>query len=63
MVFQFSSVQLLSRVWLFTTPLTAARQASLSITNPQSLPKLIFIELVMPSNHLIPLLSPFSSCH
>ena len=50
---QISSVQLLSRVWLFATPWTAAHQASLSITNSQSLPKLISIELVMPSNHLI----------
>ena len=51
--FQFSSVQSLSRVWLFATPWTAARQASLSITNSWSLPKLMFIESVMPSNHLI----------
>ena len=49
----FSSVQLLSRVRLFATPLTAARQGSLSITNSQSLPKLMGIESVMPSNHLI----------
>ena len=48
-----SSVQLLSRVRLFATPWTAARQASLSITNPQSPPKLMSIELVMPSNHHI----------
>ena len=48
-----SSVQSLSRVRLFATPWTAARQASLSITNSQSLPKLVSIELVMPSNHLI----------
>ena len=48
-----SSVQSLSRVWLFATPWTAARQASLSITNPRSLLKLMFIESVMPSNHLI----------
>ena len=57
----FSSVQSLSRVRLFTTPWTAARQASLSITNSQSLLKLMFIESVMPSNHLIlchPLLLP-----
>ena len=56
----FSSVQLLSRVRLFTTPWTAACQASLSITNSRSLPKPMFIELMMPSNHLIlcrPLLS------
>ena len=50
---QFSSVQLLSRVRLFVTPWTAARQASLFITNSQSLPKLMSVELVMPSNHLI----------
>ena len=48
-----SSVQLLSRVRLFVTPWTAVRQASLSITNSQSLLKLIFIESMMPSNHLI----------
>ena len=56
-----SSVHSLSRVWLFATPWTAARQASLSITNFQSLLKLMSIELVMPSNHLIlchPLLLP-----
>ena len=47
------SVQLLSRVQLFVTPWTAARLASLSITNSRSLPKLMSIELVMPSNHLI----------
>ena len=52
-VSQFSSVQSLSCVQLFATPWTAARQASLSITNSQSLPKLMSIELVMPSNHLI----------
>ena len=50
---QFSSVQSLSRVQLFVTPWTAAHQASLSITNSQSLPKLMSIELGMPSNHLI----------
>ena len=49
----FSSVQSLSLVQLFATPWTAACQASLSITNPQSLLKLISIESVMPSNHLI----------
>ena len=49
----FSSVQLLSRVWLFVTPWSAACQASLSITNSQSLLKLMSIESVMPSNHLI----------
>ena len=47
------SVQLLSHVWLFATPWTAGRQSSLSITNSQSLLKLMSIELVMPSNHLI----------
>ena len=47
------SVQSLSCVWLFGTPWTAAHQASLSITNSQSLLKLISIESVMPSNHLI----------
>ena len=45
-------VQLLSHVWLFATPLTAAHQASLSFTISQSLLKLMFIESVMPSNHL-----------
>ena len=49
----FSSVQSLSRVRLFVTPWTAARQASLSIINSQSLLKLMSIELVMPSNHPI----------
>ena len=48
----FSSVQSLSCVQLFATPWTAARQASLSITNSGSLPKLMSIESVMPSNHL-----------
>jgi len=50
---QFSSVQSLSRVRLFATPWIAARQASLSITNSRSSPKLMFIESVMPSSHLI----------
>ena len=50
---QFSSVQSLSRVWLFATPWIAALQASLSITNSWSLPKLMSIESVMPSSHLI----------
>jgi len=50
---QFSSVQSLSRVQLFATPWTAEHQASLSITNSQSLPKPTSIELVMPANHLI----------
>ena len=49
----FRSVQSLSHVWLFATPWTTAQQASLSITNSWSLPKLMSIELVMPSNHLI----------
>ena len=56
-----SSVQSLSHVRLFATPWTAARQASLSITNSWSLLKLMSIELVIPSNHLIfchPLLLP-----
>ena len=48
-----SSVQSLSPAWLFATPWTKARQASLSITNSRSLLKLMPIELVMPSNHLI----------
>ena len=51
--FQFNSVQLLSRVQLLVTPWTAARQASLSITNSQSLLKLMSIESVMPASHLI----------
>ena len=58
---QFSSVQSLSRVQLFATPWTAACQASQSITNSQSLLKLMSIKSVMPSNHLIlccPLLLP-----
>ena len=50
---QFSSVQWLSHVLLFLNPWTAARQASLSITNTRSLLKFMSIELVMPSNHLI----------
>ena len=50
---QFSSVQSLSRVWLFATPWTAAGQASLSITNSQSSLKLMSIKSVMPSSHLI----------
>ena len=49
----FSSVQLLSQFWLFATPWTAAHQASLSITKSRSPPKLMSIESVMPSNHLI----------
>ena len=58
---QFSSVQSVSRVQLSATPWTAACQAFLSITNSQNLLKLMSIELVMPSNHLIlchPLLLP-----
>ena len=51
--FLFSSVQLLGHVRLFATPWIAACQASLSITNSQSLPKLMSIELVIPSSHLI----------
>ena len=47
------SVQSLSRVQFFATPWTTACQACLSITNSRSLPKLMSIELVMPSNHLI----------
>ena len=49
----FSSVQSLSRIQLFGTLWTAARQASLSITSSLSLPKLMSTELVMPSNHFI----------
>ena len=58
--FNINSVQLLSCVWLFETPWTAARQASLSITNSRSLLKFMSIESVMPSNHLI-LCRSFSS--
>ena len=50
---EFSSVQSLSRSWLFVTPWTTAHQASLSITNSWSPPKPMSIESVMPSNHLI----------
>ena len=50
---QFSSVQSLSRVWLFATPWIAARQASLSITNSRSSLRFRSIESVMPSSHLI----------
>ena len=53
MYHQFSSVQSLSSVRLFVIPWTAAHQTSLSITNSQSLPKLMSTESVMPSNHLI----------
>ena len=52
-VLHFSSVQSLSQVWLFATPWIAACQASLSITNSQSSPKLMRIKSVMPSSHLI----------
>ena len=52
-IISISSIQSLNRVWLFVTPWTAACQASLSITNSRSLLKLMSIELVMPSNHLI----------
>ena len=61
LMFQFSSVQLLSRVRLFATPWSSAYQASPSITNSRSLLKLTSIVSVMPSNHLIlccPLLLP-----
>jgi len=50
---QFSSVQSLSRVWLFATPWIAARQASLSITISRSSLRLKFVESVMPSSHLL----------
>ena len=52
-IYPFSSVQLLSCVWLFVTPWIAPCQASLSITNSWSLLKLMSIESVMPSGHLI----------
>ena len=52
-LYQFSSVQSLSRVQLFATPWTAACQASLSITNSRNSLKLMSSELVMPSNHLV----------
>ena len=52
-IYTFSSVQLLSYVLFFETPWTAACQASLSITNSRRLLKLMFIESVMPSNHLL----------
>ena len=61
---KFSSVQSLSRVWLFVTPWTAACQASLSITNSQSLFKLMSIKSMRPSKHLMlccPLLLPPST--
>ena len=53
LVYYHSSVQWLSRVWLFVTPWIAARQAPLSITNSQSSLRLMSIESVMPSSHLI----------
>ena len=59
--FQFTSVRLLSCVWLFATQWTTTLQASLSITNSQSLPKLMFIESVIPSN-ISSSVVPFSSC-
>ena len=57
----FSSVQSLSHIWLFAIAWATARQASLSINNSRSLPKLRSIESVMPSNHVI-LCRPLSSC-
>ena len=59
--YQIRSDQSLSRVQLFATPWITARQASLSITNSRSSPRLMSIESVMPSSHLI-LFVPFSSC-
>ena len=63
-MFQFNSVQPLSRVWLFATPWTTPSQASLSITNSRNPLKPMSTESVMPSNHLIllPHSHPFSSC-
>ena len=61
LLFLFSSVQSISRVQLFATPWTTARQASMSITNSQSLLKLMFFKSVMASNHITlcnPLLLP-----
>ena len=61
-----SSIQSLSHIWLLVTPWTTAHQASLSITNSRSLLKLMSIELVMPTNHLIlccPLFLPIFSYH
>ena len=52
-IYSFSSAQLLSHVWLFVIPWTVARQASLSVSNSQSLLKLMSIESVMPSNDFI----------
>ena len=59
----FSSIQSLTCVQLFATPWTAAHQASLSITKSWSLLKLMSIELVMPSNHLIFCLGPCLGFH
>ena len=59
---QFSSVQSLSHVQLFVTPWTAVRQAPLSITNSRSTLKLMYIESVMPSSHLILCHTLFSFC-
>ena len=59
---QFSWVQSVSHVWLFVTPWITAYQAFLSITNSQSSPKLMSIELVMPST-ISSSVSPFCSCH
>ena len=56
-----TSVQSLSQVWLFATPQMAAHQVSLSVTNSRSLVKLMSIEWMMPSNHLV-LCRLFSSC-
>ena len=53
LILQFSSVQSLSHIWLFATPWTAARHASLSIINSRTLFRLTSIESVMPSSHLI----------
>ena len=58
---QFSSVQLLSHVWLFATPWIAACQASLSITNSPTSTKLMCVDSVIPSSYLI-LCLPLSSC-
>ena len=58
---QFSSVQSLSRVRIFATPWTAARQASLSITNSRSSLRLMSVEWAIPTHHLIPFSSHFQS--
>ena len=62
LTYQFSSVQSLSRVRLFATPWIAAHQASLSITDSQSIFKLMSIESVMSSSHVILSVIPYSSC-